>query len=64
MAIVATHLVKKKQNIDFECDRKLKVSTTIEIRLVLLLCDKLLHPEQDQPCSVQTRSDLISSCPM
>ena len=48
MAIVATHLVKKKQNIDFECDRKLKVSTTIEIRLVLLLCDKLLHPEQDE----------------
>ena len=29
MAIVANHLVKKKQNIDFECDRKLKVYRNI-----------------------------------
>ena len=44
---------------------KAKASKPIELRfvlllLLLLLCNELFHPDQDQTCSVQTRSNMFS----
>ena len=50
------HLFRVGGHVD---DSHVVVSTTIEIRFVLLLLrDKIMHPEQDQTGSVQTRSGM------